>query len=501
MRQEDTGTDGTLALRGADHALAVPTTPAPHALGGRWADAPARLRRRTRTLLPVELGARPGQLALAAITLSTLADVVFATAGSSILVPRSAAAYPGWEAGPLRLIFGHPTLSQQATRIGFSLLVIAMFGAYVVVLRSARALSLRLVWLFALVVPLILLLGPPQQLNDVWNYLGYARLGALHHLSPYTFTMKAESNDPIFTFSTWQNYSSPYGPLFTALSYPLAVLSIPLAYWALKLAIVAAALGFVWTVGWCARLLGRDPRFAILFVAANPIYVFYAIGGFHNDVLMLLPATAAIGFLLDRRDRLAGATLMLAVAVKPTAIILLPFLLIAARPPQRRPQVLVGCLMSGIPLLALSLALFGFSLPNLATQSRLITGYSIPNLVGLAIGAGGSTTLVVRALSVVVVLVVLWALRKRDWIAGAGWSTLALVASVSWLMPWYVIWVLPLAGLAQSRALRRAALALTVFLVLTFVPEWGTLMSTNGVRPMASPVDQASLQLQAKLQK
>ena len=84
--------------------------------------------------------------------------------------------------------------------------------------------------------------------------------------------------------------------------------------------------------------------------------------------------------------------------------------------------------------------------------------------------------------------------------AGAGWATVALIASVSWLMPWYVVWVLPLAGIAQSRALRRVAIGFTVFLVLTFVPEFGTLLTVNGIRPMASPADQASLQLQAKLQ-
>ena len=50
-------------------------------------------------------------------------------------------------------------------------------------------------------------------------------------------------------------------------------------------------------------------------------------------------------------------------------------------------------------------------------------------------------------------------------------------------MPWYVIWVLPLAALGSSVRLRRAALALTVFLVLTFLPSsgkvWGLVHSTR----------------------
>ena len=56
---------------------------------------------------------------------------------------------------------------------------------------------------------------------------------------------------------------------------------------------------------------------------------------------MLVPLTAAIACLLARRDESAGAMLMLAVAVKFSAVLLLPFLLVAARPARRRRQVLV----------------------------------------------------------------------------------------------------------------------------------------------------------------
>ena len=48
---------------------------------------------------------------------------------------------------------------------------------------------------------------------------------------------------------------------------------------------------------------------------------------------MLVPSTAAISLLLARRDRAAGAVLMIAVAIKFTAIVLLPFLLLGARTP------------------------------------------------------------------------------------------------------------------------------------------------------------------------
>jgi alpha-1,6-mannosyltransferase len=237
-----------------------------------------------------------------------------------------------------------------------------------------------------------------------------------------------------------------------------------------------------------------------VFVAFNPVYLVYAVGGFHNDFFMLVPSLGAVALLLARRDRTAGAVLMLAVAVKFTAILLLPFLLVAVRPARRRMlDILLGAGAAAIPLLVLSLALFGFSLPNLQDQSTLLTWFSIPNLVGVVLGSGGTPTLLhLFDLGVVITVIVL--LRRRgDWISRAGWATLALLASLAWLMPWYVIWLAPLAALGASPRLRRATLVLTVFLVLTFVPAMQIFLQGQGLNPLDTPAGHASAKLQKKL--
>jgi len=380
------------------------------------------------------------------------------------------------------------------------LLMVVMLIAYAVLLGSVRTVSMRSIAGFVLLAHALILLSPQLQLSDVWNYLGYARLGALHHLNPYTHTMLAEMHDPVYRFASWHNLSSPYGPLFTALTYPLSFVPLPVAYWAVKVGTLLASLGFVAVVWRCATLLGRDPRYAVTFVAANPVYLMYAMAGFHNDFFMLLPATGAIVLVLSQRDRRAGAVLMLAVAVKFTAVILLPFLLLAARPARRRRAILIGAALGALPLIALDLALFGVSLPNLSQQSTLLTGFSFPQVVGLAIGIGGGTPGLLRLATVGVVLTVallMW--RGGDWISRAGWATVALIASLSWLMPWYAIWVLPLAVLGTSLRLRRVALALTVYVLLTFIPSTAIWLSNHGINPLNTAVGQASSSLAQKL--
>ncbi len=442
-----------------------------------------------------------GYCALAGLLAGTLLVVLVAAAAPSALVPRSSISFPGWFAGPLHGLVSGLVVRFATINAGLSIVVVGLTIAYCMVIGAARALSTRTIVICVVALHAMLLLSPPLQLTDTFNYLGYARLGALHGLNPYTHVIAQASHDPVHQFSTWYHLRSPYGPLFTAATYPLAFLPLSVAYWVLKSATVLASLAFLALVWSCARRLGRDPRLVVAFVAFNPIYLIYAVGGFHNDFFMLVPSIGAMALLLMRRDRAAGAALMAAVAVKFTAVLLLPFLLLAAPPLRRRARILAGAGLAAVPIAALSVVLFGFTLPNLSDQTALLTNYSIPNLVGNAIGAGGGAPWLLHLADVAVVLSVAWlVVRHRDWVSGAGWATLALIASLAWLVPWYVVWLLPLAALGASPRLRRATLALTVFLVVTFIPATGTFLSTHGINTMRGPAGQASYVRQRALE-
>lgn len=448
---------------------------------------------------PAGRGAFAAWSALAVLVLGTVAVVAVAAHARSPLVPASYVAFPGWLAGPLHGLLGGLVLPARVVQDGASAVLGAMTLAYLVLLRTARRLSLRAIAAAVVVLHAVLLLSPPLSLSDLFNYLGYARLGVLHHLNPYTHVIADEHLDPIARLSTWRHWHSPYGPLFTAASYAVGRLPLPVAYWVLKLAAVSASLAFLAVLDRCARGLHRDRRLVLVLVTANPIYLLYAIGGFHNDFFMLALSTGAIALVLARREHAGGASLAAAIGVKFTVVLLLPFLLLGAREREHRRRVLAGLLLGAIPLALLSVALFGLSLPNVLGQSGLITGLSVPNLAGLALGAGGAAAWVTHVADLLVVLVVVLAARHcRDWIAGAGWATLALLASLAWLMPWYVTWVLPLAALSGSLRLRRAALLATVFVVLTFMPVTSYVLHDLHLNPMGGAVGRRAVALQRR---
>lgn len=378
----------------------------------------------------------------------------------------SATGFPDWLSGP----FKH--LGPSLRLIDLIALTLCMGAAYLVVLALARDIPLRWVVLTIGVSYALLFAGSPVYLSDAMNYLGFARLAASHGLDPYTHSISAAVGDPIVGYASWRRLHSPYGPLFTLASEALAPLSISAGLWVLKGAVAAASLGCVALVARCARQLKRPVVPAVVFVGLNPIMVVYEVGGVHNDAFMLLLILAGISLALEGRERLGAGTVALAAGVKVTGGLILPFLL--ARSTRRR-DALLG-VAAGVAAVV-GLAVIGFpdaplrALTAFQTQTVQLSLLSVPGL--LAVEVLGLPRVSVTVQHVAELAFVAWttvfivrAARGADWLTCAGWATLGLVASVTWLMPWYGIWALPFAALSPSRRLRGATIGFSAFLLV-----------------------------------
>lgn len=443
-----------------------------------------------------------GTLALATLALCSLLTVVAATGQKTILVPQSPVAFPDWLAGPLHLLTKQFAIRSTPTAYAFSAVLVAMTVAYGIAVACAPALDRRVAIGAIVALHAIWLLAPLMPLTDVFNYLGYARLGTLHGLNPYVHGIAAAPHDPVVRFTTWRYLHSPYGPLFTLASYGLGPLPLPVAYWLLKVVTVAASLGCIALLWRCAEQLGRAPLRPVLLYAANPLVLAYGLGGFHNDVFVLLLTLAAISLLLDRREGRAGAAIAAAIAIKASAGILLPFLLLGA---SRRRRLLAGAGAVAVPVAAISLAAFGVALPDLGDQSSLLSSFSVPNALAQLTFLGGAPPWLLAlaaalALSAVALLAVQTWRRRIDWLTAGGWATLALLLSLAWLQPWYVMWLLPLAALGSSDRLRRATLVLSAYLLLTFLPATGVLLANLHYQPLDGRVGCASVERMRALQ-
>ncbi|MFI5008796.1 MAG: hypothetical protein ACHQDY_00810 [Solirubrobacterales bacterium] len=461
-------------------------------------DVPAATRRATTI----------GRASLLTIVVGSVLMVVVA-ADRPTFPPTHAHFFPNWLAGPLGGLWPGFPHGGEAFKWVFTLALVTMYVSYLLSLRYAP--NLRARWVVGAVVAVhaIVFLSPPLALTDIFNYVNYARMEVVHHLNPYTtIPIYEPHNDPAFDLSNWHHLLSPYGPLFTLITFAVVPLGVAASFWAFKAILMAASLGTILLVWKCARLLDLDPVKAIVFVGLNPVVLVWGLGGDHNDFIMMF--LVVLGFYLLLRahalrgraaessakfDVGAGAAFVAALAVKASAGILLPVVLAGLiSTPRRLLQVLGGMVAAGAVLAGVSVMAFGLHLPDLSTQGRLVSSQSPSNLLGLALGKGGATESLLHALSLVLAVWVLCACalawRKRDSLTAAGWASVGLFLTLSWVLPWYVLWVLPLAALSRSRALRATALGFGVFFMLVWAPLAGNVFRQIGFEPEKTSLGQ-----------
>jgi Glycosyltransferase family 87 len=415
-----------------------------------------------------------GALGMLGVVTTVFLLAAGAASRPSQYVPARSGGWPSWMAGPLE------GLGVGITSGGFQALTLIMCASYVAVLLAARTLSLRAIVAAIVIAHMILLLGPPLISQDVFGYLDFARMGALHGLDPYTHVAAEAPGDAVFPFVGWPFKHSPYGPLFTLASYATAPLGIAAGLWAFKAIAVLSSLGAVAMIARAAGRLGSSPRWAAAFVGLNPVLLELAVGGAHNDTLLmfLLAAALALTAGASPRFRAAAGTLVVGVGIKVTAGLVLAFLVLAPERVRARLRVAWSAALSLAALAILGLVGFGAHalgfLGAVGEQQQLVAVHSIPAETARLVGLNGTPSWwrhMFIAGFVAVLALALWrTARGGDWRVAAGWATLALLLSTAWLLPWYVIWVLPLAAVSGDRRLRGATLLFCAYAVLIHLP-------------------------------
>jgi hypothetical protein len=423
---------------------------------------------------------------LALLLVAAAAEVVIdGSAGLSPLIPKSPQ-IAGW-------------LSGVGERLGYRVFLIALLvssGAYlgliVIAGRSGRVadgadgaepryvggvVSKR--WAIALVaaLQLIVFAGPILISTDVFSYIAYARMAVEHGLNPYTHGPIAIHHDPIFRYvgRDWDRVATAYGPLYTLLSYPLAPLGVVGALWGMKLEALLASAGTLALTWRCARARGLDPVLAILVLGANPLYALYALGGAHNDLIMMLAMMAAVSLMVvgtPSRRREAGAAMWVVAGalIKATVAVLLPFMILS----KRSLAPVLGAAAAVALGAVIGYAAFGIHgidvVAALNRDAAFVSSDSFATEIAHLLGKPGVFPVdhdLLKAALVLIIVHLLWRTwRGYDWVAASGWALLAISVTSTWLLAWYILWPLPLAVVTRDRRLLVATLCVQALFVI-----------------------------------
>ncbi|HLH61642.1 MAG TPA: hypothetical protein VKV20_08165 [Ktedonobacteraceae bacterium] len=152
---------------------------------------------------------------------------------------------------------------------------------------------LLLVWFTTLVAGLLLMLEGASLSHDVFVYTGYGRLMLVYHVNPYFVPPDQFPHDPLYHLNGWTNSTAAYGPLWLLvcavselfggtdpIRYVLFFCSLGLAAHLVNTLLVTNIL----------RAMGRSRRTVLLgtlLYAWNPLVLFEASNGGHNDIFMI----------------------------------------------------------------------------------------------------------------------------------------------------------------------------------------------------------------------
>nr|WP_231926953.1 polyprenol phosphomannose-dependent alpha 1,6 mannosyltransferase MptB [Micromonospora siamensis] len=351
----------------------------------------------------------------------------------------------------------------------------------------AGAPSTRWVYLTAGLWSLPLLAAPPTGSRDVYSYACQGWSYAAGH-DPYTTGVAAAGCPWVETVAPiWRDTPAPYGPAFLLLAALAVTLGGGLtgAIVLLRLCAVAGVLLAALCLPGLAGAAGVPTRRAAWLALACPLVGVHLVAGAHNDAVLL--GLLLLGLLvlvrLPGRPRallLAGVLFGLAVGVKATAVVVLPFAALLAVAGRYTVRALLrdgGLLAVGVlGTLAATSLLSGLGLGWLAGLARSGDSRqwtSPPTAVGFVVdylrvwaGAGRDAVPVARAVALVllaVALVALWwwawrslrrlndvrqrvrrlaAARPRVALLGAGLALAATVLLAPVFHPWYATWPL-----------------------------------------------------------
>ena len=328
-----------------------------------------------------------------------------------------------------------------------------------------------------------LLLSVPVFSRDTYSYLAQGAL-LRDGFDPYLVGPIDNPNSLLDNVSPiWTTTTAPYGPAFILVAKFVTMLvgnDVVAGTMLLRLCMLPGLALLIWAAPKVARHVGASGAAALWICVLNPLVMIHLMGGVHNEMLMvgLMMAGIALSF---RGHQVSAVTLIaVAVAVKATAGLALPFMVwvwardLRDRRGYRPPKAFAAATAASVLVFVAVFAVLSLAagvglgwLTALAGSVKIINWLTVPtataNLINVVVGlfvpvnfyAVLETTRIIGIAAIAISAPLLWwRFRRTDRDALMGIALLmgVVVLFVPAALPWYYTWPLAIiAALAQSR--------------------------------------------------
>ncbi len=344
-----------------------------------------------------------------------------------------------------------------------------------------------------------LLLSVPLFSRDTYSYLAQGAL-LRDGFDPYRVGPIENSNILLDNVSqVWSTTTAPYGPAFILVAKAVTMLvgnNVVAGTMLLRLCMLPGLALLIWAAPRVARHVGGNGAVALWICVLNPLVIIHLMGGVHNEMLMVGLMMAGIALTFSGRHVAGSALIAVAVAVKLTAVIALPFMVwvwVRHLGGNRVRAFLIATTTALVTFVAVFALLSGLAgvglgwLTALAGSVRIINWLTVPTAAANIVDAVVSLVTpvsfyavlqVTRLAGIVIILASLpllwWRFRHtdRDALLGIGWAMLIVVLFVPAALPWYYTWPLAvISGLAQSRNAIALIAGFSTWIMVIFKPD------------------------------
>ena len=400
------------------------------------------------------------------------------------------------------LRFGHGlVLSSVLLWVGVTLMLIAwLWLGRRVIDRSATEYTMVATTGFWLAP---LLLSVPVFSRDTYSYLAQGAL-LRDGFDPYVVGPIDNPNSLLDNVSPiWTTTTAPYGPAFILIAKFVTMLvgnDVVAGTMLLRLCMLPGLALLIWAAPRAARHVGADGAAALWICVLNPLVIIHLMGGVHNEMLMVGLMMAGIALTFSGRHIWGVGLIAVAVAVKATAGLALPFMvwvwmrhLRDARGYQPVKAFAVATAASGVIFVAVFAVLSWLAgvglgwLTALAGSVKIINWLTVPTAASNLINVFGSLLFpvnfyavldVARIIGIAIIALSLpllwWRFRHsdREALVGIALVMVVVVLFVPAALPWYYTWPLAVAAaLTQSRQAIAVIAGLSTWITVIWKPD------------------------------
>jgi alpha-1,6-mannosyltransferase len=348
-----------------------------------------------------------------------------------------------------------------------------------------------------------LLLSVPVFSRDTYSYLAQGAL-LRDGFDPYIVGPIENPNSLLDDVSPiWTTTTAPYGPAFILVAKFVTMMvgdHVIAGTMLLRLCMLPGLVMLIWAAPRVARHIGANGAAALWICVLNPLVIIHLMGGVHNEMLMVGLMMAAIALTLRNHPGWGVSLIAIAVAVKATAGIALPFM-VWMWVHRLRAKRDLGPIRAFATATAASAAIFvvvfavvswlagvGLGwLTALAGSVKIINWLTLPTAAANLVNAVGGLFLpvnfyavleVTRIIGIAVIAIALpllwWRFRHddREALTGIALAMLVVVLFVPAALPWYYTWPLAvLSVLMQNRAGIAAIAGFSTWIMVIFKPD------------------------------